>query len=211
MRTYFILLLIFPFYCFSQFRIPKGFSEFREGSDIGQRIKRITVDFDKDRKDDAFSIVYQSGNDFYVAKKKYLLIYLSSKNKHYYIDFDIFNGVYVMPLQYQNDVLTFLVTEEGTGVRGHALKLRFNPKVKNIQLIGYNYSYRIPIGHCNKTYNLLTGDYTIINDFYNMKTEKTEYETFKGNKKLSKSIFINDFSSDLFDNLSSVGRKYERD
>ena len=62
-----------------------------------------------------------------------------------------------------------------------------------------------------KTYNLITGDYTIKNDFYNMRTDKTEYENFKGNQKKLKNIFINDFSSDLFDDLSSVGQKYERD
>lgn len=211
MRMYLLLLLIFPFCCFSQLKIPAGFSEFKEGSVIGKGIKRMTVDFDKDQKNDIFTVVYQSGNDFYAAKKKFLLIFLSSKNKYYYVDFAILNGVCVMPLQYKNGVLTFTVTEEGTGVRGHALKLRFNSEVKNIQLIGYDYSYRVPGGHCNKTYNLLTGDYTVINDFYNMKTHATEYEIFKGNQKHVKRIFIKDFSGNLFDDLSSVGKKYERD
>lgn len=211
MKIYFLLLLVFPFYCFSQFKIPKGFSEFTENPITKMGMKRITVDFDQDKKDDVFTIIYQSDKDFYSSKKKYLLIYLSSKNKTYSIDFDIFYGMYVMPLQYKNNVLSCCIVQEGTGVHAHGLKLRFNRKVEDIQLIGYDYSYRIPGGHCNKTYNLITGDFTVTNDFYNLKTHKTEFENFKGNKKMIKNIFMKDFSSNLFDNLSSVGKKYERE
>ena len=210
MKIYFLFMLLFPFYCFSQFKIPKGFLEFTKSPSNGREMKRIVTDFDKDQKDDLITVIYQSEYELHSAKK-YLIFYLSSKNKTYYIDFDLFNGVFVIPLKYKKDVLDFLVYQEGTGVYGHALKLRFNQKIKEIQLIGYNYSYRFPGGHCNKTYNLITGDYTIKNDFYNMRTDKTEYENFKGNQKKLKNIFINDFSSDLFDDLSSVGQKYERD
>ncbi|REC80344.1 hypothetical protein DRF60_01130 [Chryseobacterium elymi] len=210
MKIYFFFILLLPYYCFSQLKIPKGFSEFKESPSNGKEMKRIVADFDKDKKEDVITVIYQSDYELHAAKK-YLIIYLSSKKKTFYIDFDVFNGVFVIPLKYKNDVLEFLVYQEGTGVYGHGLKLRFNQKVKDIQLIGYDYSYRTPGGHCNKTYNLLTGDYTVNNDFYNMKTDKTEFESFKGNKKVVKSIFIKDFSSDLFAELSSIGKKYERE
>lgn len=199
-----------PFFCFSQFKIPKGFEEFTESPGNGQKMQRITVDFDKDKKDDVFTVIHQADKEIH-SGKKYLLIYLSSTDRMYYVDFDIFNGVFVVPLHYKNNVLEFLVFQEGTGVYGHGLKLRFNAKVKDIQLIGYDYSYRTPGGHCNKTYNLLTGDYTVINDFYNIKTGKTEFENFKGNKKQLKGIFIKMFSNTLFDHLSSVGKEFERE
>ncbi|MBB6371494.1 hypothetical protein [Chryseobacterium shigense] len=208
MRNCFLFILMLPFFCFSQFRIPKGFSEFTESPSNGKEMKRIVADFDKDKKDDVITVINQSEYELHSAKK-YLIIYLSSKNKTFSIDFDLFNGVFVIPLQYKNDVLEFLVYQEGTGVYGHGLKLRFNQKVKDIQLIGYDYSYRTPGGHCNKTYNLLTGDYNVTNDFYNMKTGKTEVESFKGNKKQPKHIFIKNFSSQLFENLSSVGKEFE--
>lgn len=208
-KIYLLLIILLPYCCFSQFKIPKGFSEFTESPSNGKTMKRIVVDFDKDKKEDVFTVVYQTDYELHAAKK-YLMIYLSSENKAYTIDFDLFYGVFVVPLKYKNDVLQFLVYQEGTGVYGHGLKLRFNQKAKQIQLIGYDYSYRTPSGHCNKTYNLLTGDFTVSNDFYNMKTKKTEFENFKGNKKLSKNIFIRDFSNNLFEDLSSVGKKYER-
>lgn len=83
--------------------------------------------------------------------------------------------------------------------------------MKEIELIGYDYSYRTPGGHCNKTYNLLTGNYTVTNDFYNLRTGKTEIENFRGYKKPSGKIFVNMFSQKLFGNLSSVGREFERE
>lgn len=201
-------MLLISSYCFSQFKIPDGFSEFKESPSNGKEMKRIVVDFDKDKKDDVIMLIYQSEYELHSAKK-YLILYLSSKNKTFYIDFDLFNGVFVIPLKYKNDVVDFLVYQEGTGVYGHGLKLRFNQKVKEIQLIGYDYSYRTPSGHCSKTYNLLTGDYTVTNDVYNMKTNKIEFQNFKGNKKQSKSIFIKNFSPQLFEKLSLVGKEFE--
>lgn len=210
MKKCFLLLLVVPFFCFSQFKIPKGFEEFKKSPSNGQKMQRIVVDFDKDKKDDVFTVIYQTDNELH-SSKKYLLIYISSRDRMYYVDFDIFNGVFVIPLEYKNDVLKFLVYQEGTGVYGHGLKLKFNSKFKDIELIGYDYSYRTPGGHCNKTYNLLTGDYTVTNDFYNMKTGKTDLEDFSGNKKQTKNIFIKMFSNKLFDDLSSIETEFERE
>lgn len=210
MKLYFLLILLLPCCCYSQFKIPKGFSEFTESPSNGKEMKRMVVDFDKDKKDDVITVIYQSEYELH-AGKKYLVIYLSSKNKTFSIDFDLFNGVFVIPLRYKNDVLDFLVYQEGTGVYGHGLKLRFNQKAKEIELIGYDFSYRTPGGHCNKTYNLLTGDYTVTNDFYDHRTGKTEIENFKGHKKTSGKIFVSMFSQKLFDNLSLVGQEFERE
>ncbi|WBX99833.1 hypothetical protein [Chryseobacterium gambrini] len=210
-NTGLVFILLFPFYCFPQFTIPKGFSEFTESPANGKEMKRIVADFDKDNKDDVMTVIYQSKYKEDSAIKKYLIIYLSSKKKTFFIDFDLFNGVYVVPLKYKNDVLDFLIYQDGTCVYGHGLKLRFNQKVKEIQLIGYDYSYRTTTGHCNKTYNLLTGDYIVTNDYYNWEKDKTEFENFKGNKKRSKSIFIKDFTFKLFEKLSLIGKEYERE
>lgn len=199
-----------PCYHFSQFIIPKGFSEFKTSPSNGEEMKRIVTDFDKDGKYDIITVVYQNSYELHHAKK-YLVIYMSSVNKNFTVDFDLFYGVFVVPLTYKNDVINFLVYQEGTGVYGHRLKLKYNKKIKDIQLIGYDYSYRTPSGHCNKTYNLLTGDFTVINDFYNMKKKNTDFESFKGNKKPEKNIFIKDFSSNLFARLSSIGQNYERE
>lgn len=209
LKVYLLFILVLPFYCFSQFKIPEGFSEFTESPSNGNEMRRIVADFDKDRKDDMITVIYQSGHELHSAKK-YLIFCLSSKNKTVFIDFDLFDGVFVIPLKYKNDVLDFLVYQEGTGVYGHGLKLRFNQKMKEIQLIGYDYSYRTPSGHCNKSYNLLTGDYIVKNDFYNMASRKTEFENFKGNKKQVKNIFVKDFSHQLFEKLSFVGKEFEK-
>lgn len=210
MKIYSLFLFLLSFCCYSQFKVPKGFSEFTESPSNGKEMKRMMVDFDKDKKDDVITVIHQSEYELH-SGKKYVLIYLSSKNKTYSIDFDLFNGVFVMPLKYKNDVLDFLVYQEGTGVYGHGLKLRFNQKVKEIQLIGYDYSYRTPGGHCNKTYNLLTGNYTVTNDFNDIRTGKTQVERFKGHKKPKEEIFIKMFTGKLFDKLSAVGKEFERE
>ena len=210
MRSYSIFLFLFFFFSCSQFSVPKGFVEFDPDPSEGKSKNRIEVDFDNDKTKDVFTIIYEAKKELHQAKK-YLLIYLSSHDKVYYIDFDIFNGVFDMPLEYKNGIVGFKVVQEGTAGYAHELKLKYNVDKKNIQLVGYNFSYRTPGGHCAKTYDLLTGDYTVSNELFIINSEETKTEEFKGNKKPSKDIFINSFTSKLFGNLSSIGREYEKE
>ena len=86
----------------------------------------------------------------------------------------------------------------------------YNSKHNEIDLIWYDYSNRVPGGHCNKTYNLLTGKFIVINDYYDMKTNKTKIEKFYGVQKQKRKYFVSDFTTELFSNLSQIGSIYER-
>lgn len=174
----------------SQIDIPKGFVESDPDPSEGKYINRIEVDFDNHKKKDVFTIIYEAKKEQRKAKK-YLLIYLSSMDKVYFVDFDWFNGAVAMPLEYNNGVVGLAVVQDGTGVYAHALKLKYNSDMKDIQLIGYDFSYRTPGGHCNKTYNLLTVDFTVWNEIFIIGSGKTKTERFKGNKKPEEAIFIN--------------------
>ena len=190
--------------------IPKNYTEFSKSPSNGENFKRIVSDFDNDSKNDIITVIHNKTYDDLKSNKKFLFIYLSSQKKSILVDFDIFYGVFFIPPKLKKKTLEFQLYQEGTGMYGHNLKLRYNNKFKKIELIGYDYSYRTPRGHCNKTYNLLTGKYIVINDFYDMKTDKTKIEQFSGTQKQRNKIFTTDFNNEIFGQLSEIGKKYER-
>lgn len=192
-------------------KIPKDFKEFSKSPSNGEAFQRIIFDFDDDNINDFVTVIYNRSYDDLRSNKKYLLIYLSTLKKNILVDFDIFNATYFTAPKLRNKTISFQMYEEGTGLWGHNIKLRFDKKAKKIQLIGYDFSYRTPGGHCNKSYNLLTGDFSVVNDFYDMKSKKTRVEKFAGSKRQSKSIYTNDFNVNFFKNLSEIGSKFERE
>ena len=190
--------------------IPKNYTEFLKNPSNGKKNKRIECDFDNDGQTDIISVIHNKTYDNLRTNKKFLIVYLSSKNENVLIDFDIFYGVYFLNPKLKNKTLEFQLYQEGTGVYGHNLKLRYNNKYRKIELIGYDNSYRTPEGHCNKSYNLLTGNYNVINDFYDNNSGKIKIKKFKGYKKQTNKIFIEDFTNKLFEVLADVGHEYER-
>ena len=191
--------------------IPENFTEFTESPSNGESFKRIETDFDNDKKADYITVIHNETYDDLRSNKKYLLIYLSSQRKNILIDFDFVYGVYFLSPKVKNKTLEFQLYQEGTGNRGYNLKLRYNNNIEKVQLIGLDYSYRVPGGHCNKSYNLLTGEYWVANDFYDIETKKTKIEKFYGTKIQQFKIYVSDFDEQLFNNLSEVGKEYERE
>jgi hypothetical protein len=204
-----LVMLTFSSYGQTLFKIPKGFEEFTKSPSSGEPMPRIVTDFDKDGWEDVATIIRAKNNEDLGDQQQYLILYLSTLKKIQWIDFGLFSGVYSLPLKLRKDVLDFQVYQEGTGVYGHELKLRYNLIAKKLQLIGYNYSYRTPAGHCNKSYNLLTGKYNVINDFYDNETKKIKIEKHYGSKAITKPIYTEAFNSKLFGKLSEVGKEYE--
>lgn len=92
-----------------------------------------------------------------------------------------------------------------------ALNCRYNNNLKKVELIGLDCSYRVLGGHCLKSYNLLTGKYWVINEFYDIATEKTKIEKFYDVKIQQHKIYTSDFNEEIFINLSEIGKKYERE
>ncbi len=190
--------------------IPENFTEFTKSPSSGEKFERIVSDFDNDNKMDFITVIYNETYDDLRSNKKFLLIYLSSQKKTILVDFDLFYGVYFLPPKIKNKTLEFQLYQEGTGNRGYNLKLRYNNDLREVELIGLDYSYRVPGGHCNKSYNLLTGKYWVINDFYDIKTEQVKIEKFYGTKMQQHKIFTSDFNKQIFENLSKIGKEYER-
>jgi len=139
----------------------------------------------------------------------FLLIYLSTNNSTNLIDINVFTAVFFDSPKFKNNVLEFTVYETGTANFVHSLKLRYNYEYKKVQLIGYDCSCTTISGrgYCNKSYNLLTGKYNVINGFY----DKTKTEVFEGIKKQSKIIFIDQFRDELFTELSQIGKEFEKE
>ena len=209
---YLLIISFLSQYSFCQQKefIPINFTEFSYSPSNSENLKRITSDLDNDNIIDYVTVIHNKTYEDLRMNKKYLLIHLSKSNKNTLIDFEDFNAVYFLQPKLKNKTLEFQMYQEGTGVYGHNLKLRYNSKHNEIELIGYDYSYRVPGGHCNKTYNLLTGKFIVINDYYDMKTNKTKIEKFYGVQKQKRKYFVSDFTTELFSNLSQIGSIYER-
>jgi hypothetical protein len=193
-------------FAYSQVNIPKYYKELKESPANGKKMNRINVDFDKDSINDTAVIVK---NEKEVSKYQ-LLIYLSSQNKTYSLllsNEDDFS-VYPVELKIKNNVIEVGYFKDGTAAFGRFLKFKFNLKLKKIQLIGYDSSYRIENGHCSKSYNLLTGEYTVNIDTENWATHKKSLKSFKGKKTASK-FFIEEIDNVAFQNLDEVGSEFE--
>lgn len=202
------LLLLISLFSFSQIKIPVGFSEVTKSPASGKNIEKIFMNFDNDSlKDEALLIQ----NTSEISNYK-LLIYLTSLKKQFEIDLVSTNDatIYPVPLKNYKNVIEFGYFEDGTAAFGRFIKLRYHSETQKTQVIGYDCGYKSsPTLHIDKSYNLLTGKYSVKRTNYNQNGKK-EIEHFYGKNDFFKNnVFIEDLDLEMFVNLDDVGSKYE--
>ena len=189
---------------YAQFKIPTGYLE----------IESIYIDFDGDGKKDTAAVIIKEKSDYYYFAHAFV-IYLTSSNKNHIMEFG--EGVgHATALKVKNNVIQFGYVLGGSGVYSFDFKLRYNHTERKIQLIGFDTSYRIASssrGYCEKSYNLLTGDYNVTNYLatinYTDLREREHKEFHKGNHKI-KAVFLEDINDEMIENLDLVGEEFER-
>ena len=203
-----LLLLLTSLFSFSQITIPNGFSEVTKSPSNGKKMEKIFMLFDNDSINDT-AILAQDKSEFSSYK---LLVFLSNKNKTYEINLISLNDFSIYPLQIKarKNVIEFGYFEDGTAAFGRFIKLRYNSKKEQIQVIGYDVEYKSsPTEYINKSYNLITGDY-IVKRTYNDESKKISTEKFSGKNIFFKNaVFIENLNEEMIINLDDVGCKYE--
>lgn len=188
--------------------IPEGYSELKESPSNGKAIEKVGLNFDNDALKDEALLIQNDSKDSNFK----LLIYLTSSKKQYEVDLISTNdfGIYPMPLKTSKNVIEFGYFEDGTAAFGRFIKLRYHTEKEKIQVIGYDSGYRAtPSLHIDKSYNLLTGKYSVKKTNFN-DAEKGKIEEFSGkNEVFKKKVFLENFNLEMLINLDAVGSKYE--
>lgn len=203
-----LLLLLTSLFSFSQITIPNGFSEVTKSPSNGKKIEKFFMLFDNDSINDT-AILAQDKSEFSSYK---LLIFLSNKNKTYEINLISLNDFSIYPVQIKarKNVIEFGYFEDGTAAFGRFIKLRYNSKKEQIQVIGYDVEYKSsPTEYINKSYNLITGDYIVKRTYYEG-SKKINTQEFSGKNDFFKNVvFIENLDKEMIINLDDVGCKYE--
>lgn len=188
-------------------------NEVRAQPDIPEEfyvIESLKTDFDSDGRSD-WAAILREGPDTYCRNHFSFVIYLTTSNRQQEISFGEYVG-HPFKLAVRHNVIEFGYVEQGTGVFWRKFKIRYNATEHRIQVIGFDSGYTSGYrGHCTKSYNLLTGDYTVINDLFanaSMGEPKDRTENHRGNKKI-KAIFIEDIDDEQIERLESTGRDFE--
>jgi hypothetical protein len=199
------LFLLFSVISFSQIKIPNGFSEVTKSPSNGKKIEKVVLNFDDDNLLDEAVLVE---NEFSNYK---LLMYLTSLQKQYEVDLLSTNyaAIYPIPLKTNKNVIQFGYFEDGTATFGRFIKIRFYAETQQIQVIGYDCSYKSsPTSSIEKSYNLLTGKYKVKRINYN-EIGKATTEEFSGeNNYFKNNVFLESLDLEMFVNLDDVGSKY---
>lgn len=207
-RIFILLLLTISLYSFSQFNMPKGYSELKESPANGRKIEKVEIDFDNDKSIDLLMLI-KSDTEFSKFK---LLIYLTSLEKQFEIDFYSSTEFSIYPVQLKliKNTIQFGYFEDGTSTFGRFIKLRFNNTLNKIQVIGYDTGYKSsPTEHIDKSYNLLTGKYVVKRTTID-ENEKAKTQEFIGTDNYFKNkVFVENLNDEMYKNLDDVGSKYE--
>jgi len=203
-----LLLLLTSLFSFSQITIPNGFSEVTKSPSNEKKMEKIFMLFDNDSINDT-AILAQDKSEFSSYK---LLVFLSNKNKTYEINLISLNEFSIYPVQIKarKNVIEFGYFEDGTAAFGRFIKLRYNSKKEQIQVIGYDVEYKSsPTEYINKSYNLITGDYIVKRTYYEG-SKKINTQKFSGKNDFFKNVvFIENLNEEMIINLDDVGCKYE--
>jgi len=189
-------------------KIPEDFTELTESPSNGRKMDRLSFYFDDDSLKDIATVV-ENKSEF---SKYKLLIYLTNLKKQYEIDLYSTNdfSIYPVQLEISKNTLQFGYFEDGTSAFGRFIKLRYNPDVKKVQVIGYDSGYRAsPSEHIDKSYNLLTGKYIVKRTNYDESDEGKVVEFSGKNDYFKNKVFIENLDVDMLMNLDDVGSKYE--
>lgn len=114
-------------------------------------------------------------------------------------------AIFPSELKVNKGVLTVCYGEDNSAF-SRSLKLRFSPKHKKIQIIGYDCGYRTTEGSCDKSYNLITGAYEVKNKILNVSPAKVTTQT--GTKK-TEALFTDQLTYEKIMALDAVGGEFE--
>jgi len=180
------------------FRIPKGY----------EAIDKVTGDIDKDGIPD--TIQSAKNKD---GSSELILIYLSTKlnyQKIALISGDEFDGAHPH-IDLKGDILTMEILNEGSGHFIYSFDLKYNPKIKNLQLITYTSSNRIRFGHTAKKYDLIKGSYEVTTNASTISDPENFNKTTKRGVHKTKLITPDLFDQKLYFYLDNIGDEFEED
>ncbi len=197
------ILLFGASHMYAQLSIPEGYRQLSSSPANGKGMQIRECHLDGDDMIDYACIVEQN-NAFSTYK---LLVKLSSKNEQ--IELLLSNpsefAVYPLPLQVKDKVLTLAYFIDGTAAFGCFFKLRYHSN-GYLQLIGYDSEYRLPDGHVNKSYNLLTGAYHVTVQ----KQEEDQLQSYHyAGKKEPLTLFTDDLDFNALYQLDDAGSEFE--
>ena len=207
-QAIFLLLLLLPLTAFPQLEIPEGYTVVTESPANGKRMDQIFIDFDADLEEDT-ALIVEDTVQFSAYK---FILHVSSHKKTYEVDLISLQETSVYPTQIKirNNVIEFGYYEDGTAAFSRRIKLRYQPKNKQVQVIGYDVSYKAShTYHIDKSYNLLTGKY-IVKRTTSDANSRASVEEFSGiNDHFKNAVFIEGLSESMIINLDDVGSKWE--
>ncbi|MFT4033227.1 MAG: hypothetical protein QM669_12460 [Siphonobacter sp.] len=185
----FLLLLSSNSFAQQRYDIPKGYQVYIGGDG---ETRQIEADFDHDGIKDAFAL-FKDKKENLIAALFLSNVHAASKN-YYYLPLE---RAIEYSLNLKGNVVN-LGSCVGTGRFCKTLKFRYDSKINDLRLIGYDEEARgnaMHDGAYTKSINLLTGKYEIVDS--NTKKKKTKSGTFQ--------VFsIKNMYDSIFDYLVSV-------
>ena len=181
------------------FKIPAGY----------ETIDKVTGDVDKDGIPDTIQSVKNKD-----GSSELILIYLSTKSNYQkivLISDDESDGAHPR-IELKNDILKMEILNEGSGHFTYGFDLKYNKKIKNLQLITYTSSNRIMYGHTAKKYDLIKGSYEVTSNASTIENPEKFNKTTKRGFHKTKLITPDLFNQKLYFYLDNIGDEfYEED
>ena len=178
------------------FKIPKGY----------EAIDKVTGDIDKDGIPDTIQSVKNKD-----GSSELILIYLSTKSNYQKISLisdDESDGAHPN-IELKSDILTMEILNEGSGHFIYSFDLKYNPQIKNLQLITYNSSNRIMFGHTAKKYDLIKGSYEVTTNASTISEPENFNKTTKRGVHKTKLITPDLFNQKFYYYLDNIGDEFE--
>ncbi|UUV20483.1 hypothetical protein [Paenimyroides aestuarii] len=205
LKLLFILATIhISFGVFSQILIPNNYKVLEKSPANGRNMEKISIDLDQDNQKD-IALIVQNTSEFADYK---LLIFLTRLNKTFQLKLINEHDMNIYPVQMKSkkNVLEVGYFLDGTATFGRFFKLRFDEKKLKMRVIGYDSGYKIGMAeHCDKSFNLLTGDYVVKNQ---KSIPKNHIKIFKG-KKNYPPIYLEDINIKTLEKLDKIGSEFE--
>ena len=179
------------------FKIPKGY----------EAIDKIIGDIDKDCIPDIIQSVKNKD-----GSSELVLIYLTTKlsyQKITLISNDESDGAHPY-IKLKDDTVIMEILHEGSGHFVQGFCLKYNPKIKNLQLITYTSSNRIMFGHIAKEYDVIKGNYEITKEAATIDNNKLITTVHTG-KQETKLITPDLFNDQLYDYLDIIGNEFDEE
>ncbi|TAD98335.1 MAG: hypothetical protein EAZ97_10995 [Bacteroidetes bacterium] len=203
-----LLIFIYLFFLkqgFAQnnYVMPKDYVIYKN---LDNQESRIDADLDKDGIKDLLIVCAKKGSDM---GGEIVVLFLSSNykkdKKPDFFDFEALG----YNIELKNNVL-IVGACFGNGRFCKTLKFRYETKLQNLQLIGYDeesFGNAVHDGAYNKSVNLLTNAYNLSKYKWNEKLEKDETFFQKTDKIAIPSIIFKDVNQKM-ESLEQIGAKY---